>query len=50
MPVEPFFLILHQLLKVEEKNDTAVGGSRAGGSKANFGIFRKIMSEALRPI
>ena len=29
---------------------TAVGGSRAGGSRANFWILRKILSEALGPV
>ena len=41
------FLMLDEFL---EERYTAVGGSRAGGSRANFWILRKIMSEALGPV
>ena len=46
----PYFGGSQSELRIENSWNTAVGGSRAGGSKANFGIFRKIMSEALKPI
>ena len=43
-------IVLLERLRKKLSCYTAVGGSRAGGSRANFWILRKIMSEALGPV